>query len=202
MYEHRNETHSSEVMKCIEKIYDAKGKIIGYKLEYTETGNTKYFGKDALKLAMRNSWIEVTNLTLTSNNKLVSKNKTVKNQNDFSGFADTIAKKIFLDLGYEKYMRKIEVVYNRSSERQADKRYGLRGKVLMLSGIYRDGIIGHIAVMVCDGGSTVYLSFETDSEQNYCSVASTNKRKLNRDIEKFVAKIEGHVGIYSLTPVM
>lgn len=61
-----------QMVKCINKIRDGKGKIIGYTLQ-SSTGETKKVEKNSLKEAVRNGKIGIINMTLTSDNRLVDK---------------------------------------------------------------------------------------------------------------------------------
>ncbi len=61
-----------QMVKCINKIRDGKGKIIGYTLQ-SSTGETKKVEKNSLKEAVRNGKIGIVNMTLTSDNRLVDK---------------------------------------------------------------------------------------------------------------------------------
>lgn len=57
---------------CIQKFRDTNNKIIGYRLK-DEQGNIKDFTAEAVKEHIRANRIEVINLTLSSNNRLISK---------------------------------------------------------------------------------------------------------------------------------
>lgn len=61
-----------QMVKCINKIRDGKGKIIGYTLQ-SSTGETKNVEKNSLKEAIRNGKIGIVNMTLTSDNRLIDK---------------------------------------------------------------------------------------------------------------------------------
>lgn len=63
-------------VKCIRKIRDAKGKITGYTIQNL-TGETRTVDKDKLKEAVRNKQIDIVNMTLTSDNRLIDKNVKV-----------------------------------------------------------------------------------------------------------------------------
>lgn len=71
-------------VKCIRKIRDAKGKITGYTIQ-SSTGETKNVDKDKLKEAVRNKKLDIVNMTLTSDNRLIDKKiKNVKAGNEIS----------------------------------------------------------------------------------------------------------------------
>ena len=56
---------------CIDKIKD-KNKVIGYNLKY-DNGTVEYIDKKELKFKILSKKINVRNLTLTTNNRLISK---------------------------------------------------------------------------------------------------------------------------------
>ena len=58
--------------KCIKKLRDSSNKIYGYRLQDTD-GKVLDVKSDALKNAIANKQIEITNLILTSDGKIVSK---------------------------------------------------------------------------------------------------------------------------------
>ena len=62
-------------VSCTEKLRDSNGKIIKYKLVGFR-GMTKIVNAEELKTAMRNKEVAVSNLTLTSDNRLVDKKGT------------------------------------------------------------------------------------------------------------------------------
>ena len=65
--------------RCIEKVRDKNNRIIGYIL-LDQSGNKLKIKSDALKNAIKNNKIEVLNLTLTSDNRLIaSKEKSDPN---------------------------------------------------------------------------------------------------------------------------
>lgn len=57
-------------VKCIAKERDRNNKIVGYKLQ-DQQGNTVIIKPDALKSAIKTNRIEVINLTITSDNRLI-----------------------------------------------------------------------------------------------------------------------------------
>jgi len=57
--------------RCIEKVRDKNNRVIGYTL-IDQSGNKLNIKSDALKNAIRNNKVEVINLTLTSDNRLIS----------------------------------------------------------------------------------------------------------------------------------
>ena len=65
-------------VKCIQKIRDKNDKIVGYLLR-DANGKEQQLGADFLKAYIKNGDIVVTNLTLTSNGKLVSKKTDEEN---------------------------------------------------------------------------------------------------------------------------
>lgn len=60
--------------KCIDILRDEKGVILTYTLQ-DETGATQMFEKSMLKAMLRQRAISVSNLTLTTDNRLVLKRK-------------------------------------------------------------------------------------------------------------------------------
>ena len=66
-------------VKCIEKFRDKHNIIVGYRLQDSQ-GNIRDIKPNQLKEAMINKKIDVENLTLTSDNRLVGKLKTEKHQ--------------------------------------------------------------------------------------------------------------------------
>lgn len=70
-------------VKCVNKIRDNRnGKIIGYTIQ-SSTGETKDVDKDKLKEAVRNGKVNIVNMTLTSDNRLVDKKvKVITSSND------------------------------------------------------------------------------------------------------------------------
>lgn len=71
-------------VRCIEKIRDKNNHIIGYKIQNL-TGETRTFDKARLKEAVRNKKIDIVNMTLTSDNRLIDKKiKNVKAGNEIS----------------------------------------------------------------------------------------------------------------------
>lgn len=73
--------------KCVEKFRDKNNHIYGYRLKDSQ-GNTKDVGTDQLKNAIKNGQINILNLTLTSDNRLVdttpNKSKSVSQQSQIS----------------------------------------------------------------------------------------------------------------------
>jgi len=68
-------------VKCVSKIRDEKGKITGYIIQ-SSTGGTKDVSKDKLKEAIRNGKVDIVNMTLTSDNRLVDKKVKVISDTD------------------------------------------------------------------------------------------------------------------------
>ena len=58
-------------LKCIDKIRDNSGKICGYTLQDLN-GDTKTVASESLKRAIVNKQVDVINLRITSDNRLVS----------------------------------------------------------------------------------------------------------------------------------
>ena len=61
--------------KCIQKFRDKHNKIYKYRLQ-DQQGNTKDVTPDQLKQAIKNNQITITNLTLTSDNRLINTTPT------------------------------------------------------------------------------------------------------------------------------
>ena len=59
-------------VKCIEKIRNSGGRILGYRV-IDQSGNIADIGKDQLKMAMKLGKIEVINLEIASNGRIVDK---------------------------------------------------------------------------------------------------------------------------------
>lgn len=71
-------------VRCIEKIRGKNNHIIGYTIQNL-TGETRVVDKDKLKEAVRNKKIDIVNMTLTSDNRLIDKKiKNVKAGNEIS----------------------------------------------------------------------------------------------------------------------
>lgn len=71
-------------VRCIEKIRDKNNHIMGYKIQNL-TGETRVVDKDKLKEAVRNKKLDIVNMTLTSDNRLIDKKiKNVKAGNEIS----------------------------------------------------------------------------------------------------------------------
>ena len=77
-------------VKCIAKARDRNNKIVGYKLQ-DQQGNTIIMKPDALKSAIKTNRIEVINITLTSDNRLIDK-QPVKQEELASLSGDTKVK--------------------------------------------------------------------------------------------------------------
>lgn len=103
--------------KCIQKFRDDRGTLRGYRLQY-ENGQMHDVTSDALKQAIKNKQIEVVNLTLTSDNRLIdsatpkelSQPKAVSNKYIDIVKALILLDKELLDMG-DSYQ---ELVYNLS----------------------------------------------------------------------------------------
>lgn len=71
-------------VRCIEKIRDKNNHIIGYKIQDL-TGETRTIDKARLKEAVRDKKIDIVNMALTSDNRLIDKKiKNVKAGNEIS----------------------------------------------------------------------------------------------------------------------
>ena len=68
--------------KCIRKFRDKRGSIYGYRLEDLN-GNIQDVDPDNLKCAIAKGHVTVTNLKLTSNNKLIGANNTQGKYNSY-----------------------------------------------------------------------------------------------------------------------
>lgn len=85
-------------VSVINKLYDNKGKLYAYKIQY-ENGNIDHIYAEALKDHIRNGNCKVTNMNLTSDNRLVSKKieqelndapKLAKINNPYAGLIPSI----------------------------------------------------------------------------------------------------------------
>lgn len=101
--------------KCIQKYRDAKGNIYGYRL-IDLNQQIQDVTPDDLKTAIRNNQVNVINLTLTSNNRLIDKkedkqlvNKTImpnkvdikQNKLDSRNLVYNVANEVYKMLGYD-----------------------------------------------------------------------------------------------------
>lgn len=67
-------------VKVITKYHDAKEVLVGYNIEDVVTHQTMYVTKDQLKSAVMNGQCVITNMTLTSDGRLIGKAAPVKNE--------------------------------------------------------------------------------------------------------------------------
>ena len=97
------------VCKCIEKFKDANGKIYGYKLQDINGGTIDVVPKE-LKEAIKSKQVEVINLTLTSDNRLIdNKNKKqdiLENNKIFTKNPKTV------ELAEQEFISKVEKLIN------------------------------------------------------------------------------------------
>lgn len=59
------------IVRCLSKIKDAKGQIVGYVMQDVRTGQQAQIGADKLKNLIKTNTCIVTNLKLTANNRLI-----------------------------------------------------------------------------------------------------------------------------------
>lgn len=99
-------------VKCIQKFRDKQGKIYGYRLQYL-SGQTQDVKPENLKQAIKNNQIQVTNLKLTSNNRLIDAKDEVKLPNEkLLGTAPQKSKKVIIK---EKLIEKAKYISNNYS---------------------------------------------------------------------------------------
>ena len=79
-------------LRCTSIFRDKSGNIIGYRLVDSK-GQAKEIKKDALKEMIRNNKVSVMNLTLTSNNRLITKGFEIKKK-DMKATAEEITVKL------------------------------------------------------------------------------------------------------------
>lgn len=126
--------------KCIEKFRDKQGKIIGYRL-IDLNNQTQDVKADNLKYAIRDNKINVINLKLTSDNRLVDHNEKQLTSKHLGPSPD-IDKK-----SNDKYFKVAEAMYYLDQE------------ILRVGENYRDQVI-----YICDLAGLVYDSDGTDIE--------------------------------------
>lgn len=66
------------VGKCVEKYRDSKGRIIGYKIQNQQNNKFMEFNPQDLKAAITSGRINILNLRLTSDGRLLDKQQTTK----------------------------------------------------------------------------------------------------------------------------
>lgn len=117
--------------KCIEKFRDNSGKIIGYRLQDINGSITDMF-TDNVKEMMRSKQLEVVNLTLTSDNRLVdTSEKQLQNTkilgeapNKVEGGLKYDKKKRPYDAeSYEEFISRLEVFLEKYLDLEDDKRF-------------------------------------------------------------------------------
>ena len=77
--------------KCIEKFRDSKGNIVAYRLMDSNL-KTQDITPQLLKQAIKNNQLDVVNLKLTSDNRLIDKKENVQTDNVKISSKDLITK--------------------------------------------------------------------------------------------------------------
>jgi len=184
---------------CVERYRDNKGRITHYRLEDTD-GNKSWHEAGGVKCLIKNNKIEVENLTLTSNDRLVYKEcKEKRFENKYEPLCDEIATNVLKKMGYGKYIDNMMVAYDDTSIYEVDKRYGFSDKIL----ITEEQTVVYLSLMMSDIEDIFYISLETEDESNYFTVeTSMNKNDIEKAIKKFLRIVKGNVGLYQLQRIV
>ena len=193
---------------CIDR-FRRQDKIFGYRLEYLDNHAIVDIPTENLKSMIKNNKVDVNNLTLSSNNKLIfchhTKEEQIKKAKEKNKikidekFADKVAINTFKKLGYSRCIaNNMAVTFNGASSNSIDKRYGINNKYI----ICNDKVV-YLSIMICEADDIFYLSFETDTEENYYQVESDcDIKNIKQAIKQFLEIVEGHVGLYELRRVV
>lgn len=164
--------------KCIEKFRNKQGRIHAYRLQDNE-GTIKDMVPEMLKIAIKENQITVTNLKLTSDNRLIdTKEQTVKQvkQEKALTFAEKkelalkLATKVYRLLGCEDNIVEIKA-FDNSTETILDKRYEPVGPK-----IYYEGQSVLVSVAI---GSNIWITLEeVNTDEIICEVKCTSKLTL------------------------
>lgn len=180
--------------KCIQKFRDSKNKIYGYRL-IDINNQTQDVTPDDLKRAIRDELIDVVNLTLTSDGRLIDKaperqlankkimpNKVEKPVNTIENMANIIANKVYKKLGINQPAKEITCL-NNNYDGNIDQRYEPelnyeRNTVMLVITIYpKEG--------------EVWLSLEDTDENKTCLEMKASLSEIDKLIDKFTDKILG-----------
>ena len=98
--------------KCIQKFRNNNGKIYGYRL-IDINGQTQDVIPDELKIAIKNGQLDVVNLTLTKDNRLVDKDpdKILENKKIMPGTPVIHTQKIGADQAYKNILNIAKLIY-------------------------------------------------------------------------------------------
>lgn len=183
--------------KCISKFRDKQGRIYGYRLQ-DNNGVIKDIKAENLKSAIYNKQISVTNIKLTSDNRLISCNintsapevvkniEDLENNNKVRKCVLAIAKNICKNLGYCNP----DILDDNSGN--LDDPNGV--DIYFETNIMYKGIPNVLAVAVIDNKLWLALNDFNDgnNETTYEISAPFNKNESIKLIEKFVGQIKSN----------
>lgn len=180
--------------KCIQKFRDSKNKIYGYRL-IDINNQTQDVTPDDLKRAILNRQINIVNLTLTSDGRLIDKaperqlankkimpNKVEKPVNKIENMANTLANKVYKKLGINQPAKEITCL-NNNYDGNIDQRYepelNYKGNKVIL------------AITIYPKEDEIWLSLEDIDENEPCLEMKASLSEIDKLIDKFTDKILG-----------
>lgn len=202
----------TEQLKCVDKFRNKNNKIIGYRL-LDIYGKTHDMKADALKYAISKNLIRVTNLTLTSDNRLVNtQEKQLQSKqlgpepqietgtSKMEEFMLQVAKTIFKKLRSNIEVEDIREIDN-SYDGMIDKRYDIKGHYM-----YFDEDTSMLSITYYDKDyegtdkPEFWLAIEVYGEEvssvHEIKAESMSKDDIKNVIDEFIREVKPHISIY------